>query len=134
MAKALEVEMSDFFGRQYNEAWKFDGDEIARLYCVPTVTVRGDGSIHCLQSREELARFFQGVLDTYKRDGRQSTTMHDLKVVPIGDRSALATMTWKMLRDDGSIIRQWRQSYNVVRLAEGWRILVSTFHLSAAPG
>jgi hypothetical protein len=35
MAKGLEVEMSDFFGRQYNEAWKFDGDEIARLYCVP---------------------------------------------------------------------------------------------------
>jgi hypothetical protein len=88
MAKALEVEMSDFFGRQYSEAWKFDGDEIAKLYCVPTVTMRGDGSIHCLQSHEELARFFQGVLDTYKRQGHASTTMHDLMVVPIGDRSA----------------------------------------------
>ena len=60
MAKALEVEMSDFFGRQYDDAWKFDGDEIAKLYCAPTVTVRGDGSIHCLQSREEVARFFKG--------------------------------------------------------------------------
>ena len=129
MAKPLEDEMSDFFGDQYNEAWKFDGDEIAKLYCVPTVTVRGDGSIHCLQSREELARFFQGVLDTYKSQGHASTTMHDLMVVPIGDRSALATMTWKMLRADGCPIREWRQSYNVVRLAEGWQILVSTFHL-----
>jgi hypothetical protein len=131
MAKALEVEMSDFFGRQYNEAWKFDGDEISRLYCVPTVTVRGDGSIHCLQSREELARFFQGVLDNYKSQGHAGTTMHDLVVVRIGDSSALATMTWKMLRADGSSIRRWRQSYNVVRLAEGWRILVSTFHLGS---
>jgi hypothetical protein len=32
MSKALEIEMSDFFGRQYNEAWKFDGDEISMLY------------------------------------------------------------------------------------------------------
>ena len=134
MPKALEAEMSDFFGRRYTEAWKFDGDEIAKLYCIPTVTVRGDGSIHCLQSHEELAQFFQGVLDTYKSQGLASSTMHDLMVVSIGDRSALASMTWKALHTDGNLIRQWQQSYNVVRIAEGWRILVSTFHLSAAPG
>ena len=132
MPKALEAEMSDFFGRRYTEAWKFDGDEIAKLYCIPTVTVRGDGSVHCLQSREELARFFQGVVDTYRGEGAQSGTMHDLEVVPIGERSALATVTWKNLRPDGSVARQWRQSYNVVRFAEGWRILASTGH--AAPG
>ena len=28
MANALEVEMSDFFGRQYDEAWMVDGNEI----------------------------------------------------------------------------------------------------------
>ena len=112
----------------------FDGDEIARLYCVATVTVRGDGSIHCLQSREELARFFQGVLDTYKSHGQAGTTMHDLMVVPIGDRSALVSMTWKAVDADGRPIREWRQSYNLVCLADGWRILVSTFHLSVAPG
>jgi hypothetical protein len=133
MAKGLEVEMSDFFGRQYNEAWKVDGGEIARLYCVPTITVRGDGSIHCLQSREELARFFQGVLDTYKGQGLASTNMYELMVVPIGDRSALASMTWRAFDAEGSPIREWRQSYNVIRLADGWRILVSTFHLTAAP-
>ena len=134
MANAFEVEMSDFFGRRYNDAWKFDGNEIAKLYYIPSVTVRGDGSIHCLQSHRELAQFFQGVLDTYRGQGSTGTTMHDLLVVPIGDRSALATMTWKMLAADGSSIREWRQSYNMIRTAEGWRILVSTFHLSAVPG
>jgi hypothetical protein len=131
VATVLELEISDFFDRQYNEAWQFDGDRIASLYHAPTVSMRGDGSIHCLQSHEELTRFFQGVLDTYKREGRASTAMQDLTVVPIGVRSALATMTWKMLRADGSTIREWRQSYNIVRLAEGWRILVSTFHLAS---
>ena len=60
--------------------------------------------------------------------------MHDLEVVPIGERSALATATWKNLRPDGSLAWQWRQSYNVVRFAESWRILAATFHLSVAPG
>ena len=133
MVKALEAEMSAFLN-QYSEAFvNYDGDQIAELYCVPTITMRGDGSIHCFQSREEIARFFQGVADTYRGEGA-SGTMHDLEVVPIGERSALATVTWKNLRPDGSVARQFRNSYNVVRFAEGWRILVSTVHLSAAPG
>jgi hypothetical protein len=85
-------------------------------------------------SGESLRGSSRGVLDTYKNQGLASTNMYDLMVVPIGDRSALASMTWKAVDADGSPIREWRQSYNVIRLADGWRILVSTFHLSAAPG
>jgi len=95
--------------------------------------MRGDGSIHSFQSREEIARFFRGIADTYRGEGSKGSTMHDLEVVPIGERAALATVTWKNLRADGSVVRQWQQSYNVVRFAEGWRILAATFHLSALP-
>ena len=108
----LAGDLNRFF-EQYNEAFaSIDGQRIAALYHVPTLTMRADGSIHCLQSREELARFFQG-----------------LEAVPIGGRSALATMDWELLRGDGSVIRAWRQSYNVVRVGTAWEILVSTFHL-----
>lgn len=133
MPTALELEMSTFLNR-YNEAFAVDGNKIAELYCVPTVTMRGDGSIHCFQSREEIAQFFQVVTDTYKGEGAQGATFHDLVAIPIGERSALATLTWKNLRADGSVARQWRQSYNLVRFADGWRILAATFHLNAAPG
>ena len=130
MPTALELEMSAFLNK-YNETFAtFDGDQIAEFYCVPTITMRGDGSIHCFQSREEIVRFFQGVADTYKGEGTKGATIHDLVAVPIGERSALATLTWKNLRADGSVARQWRQSYDVVRFAEGWRILAATFHLS----
>ena len=117
----------------YNEAFaSIDGDRIAALYHLPTVTMRGDGSIHCFQSRAELASFFQGVADTYQRDGYAGGRFDDLQVSPIGGRSALATLNWKMARGDGSLIREWRQSYNLVRVIPGWRILVSTFHLPDA--
>jgi hypothetical protein len=134
MATALELEMSAFLDR-YNEAFlTWDGDKIAEFYCVPTITMRGDGSIHCFQSREEIVRFFQRVADTYKGEATTGATAADLVAVPLGERSALATVTWTNLRTDGSVARQFRQSYNVVRFAEGWRILAATFHLNAAPG
>jgi ketosteroid isomerase-like protein len=106
-----------------------DGDRIAALYHAPCVTMRGDGSIHCLQSREALASFFQGVADTYRRDGYRASRFSNLQVTPIGGRSALVTVDWELLRADGSMIRQWRQSYNLVRVDGGWQILVSTFHV-----
>jgi len=117
----------------YNEAFaSLDGQRIAALWHVPTVTMRGDGSIHCFESREELARLFQGVAETYDKDGYAGGRMDELHVSPIGGRSALATLVWKMLRRDGSLIREWSMSYNLVRVTTGWQILVSTFHLPSA--
>jgi ketosteroid isomerase-like protein len=134
MVKALEVEISALLSQYLETSETFDGDQVAELYCVPAIIVRGDGSIHCFQSREEIARFFQGVADTYQGEGATSGTMHDLEVVPIGERSALATVTWKNRRPDRSVARQFRNSYNVVRFAEGWRILAATAHLRPRRG
>lgn len=134
MPTALELEMLAFLN-QYNAIFAtFDGDRIAEFYAVPSITMRGDGSIHCFQSREEIVRFFQGVADTYKGEGTQGGTANDVEAVPIGERSALVTVTWKNVRADGSVARQWRQSYNLVRFTEGWRILAATFHFNTPLG
>ncbi|WLB56753.1 DUF3225 domain-containing protein [Bradyrhizobium japonicum] len=133
MAEALEVEVSAFINR-YNETFAtYDGNQIAKLYCAPSITMRGDGAIHCFQSHDEIAQFFQGVVDAYRREGAVGGPPHDIVAVPLGERSALAIVTWKNLRSDGNIARQWRQSYNLVRFADGWRILATTFHLSGVP-
>ena len=126
---AFTDEIRAFLGEYNNAFASIDGNRIAALYHLPTLTMRGDASIHCLQSREELARFFQGVADTYYKDGYRGGTFKNLQVVPIGEQSALATLDWEMRRGDGSLIREWRQSYNVVRVGNGWQILVSTFHV-----
>lgn len=127
---ALTDQVRSFFERYAGAFDSIDGNRIAALYHLPTVTMRGDGSIHCLQSRDELAKFFQGVADTYHRDGYRSGRFSNLQVTAIGARSALATMDWELLRGDGSVLRQWRQSYNIVRVDAGWQILVSTFHVA----
>lgn len=130
MATPLADEVRAFlelYGREFDSA---DGTRIASLYHAPCVTMRGDGSIHSFQSHEELTRFFQGVADSYRKDGYRTSRFSNLEAVPIGARSALVTVDWELLRADESVIRKWRQSYNLVRVGSGWQILVSTFHLA----
>ena len=130
MATKLVDEVRAFlelYGREFDSA---DGVRIAKLYHAPCVTMRGDGSIHCFQSEEELTRFFQGVGDSYRKDGCRTGRFSNFDVAPIGAQSALVTVDWELLRADESVIRKWRQSYNLVREGSGWQILVSTFHLA----
>jgi hypothetical protein len=125
----LEDEVGSFL-ETYNEAFaSIDSTRIAALYYSPCITLRGDGSIHCLTSRD-LGSFFQGVAETYYREGYRNGRFKILQVVPIGGRSALVTVDWELLREDGSVIRGWRQSYNLVRVQATWQILVSTFHVN----
>jgi hypothetical protein len=47
----------------------------------------------------------------------------------MGERAVLGTVTWELLREDGSVLRRWRQSYNLVRVEAGWKIFASTHHV-----
>ena len=115
----------------YNEAFLVaDGVTIARFYHSPCVTVRGDGSVHSFQSKQEMEKFFGGVAEKYKSDGLHGGDFYDLQLLPIGARSLLATVRWEQWRKDKSPIRQWKQSYNLIQTESGWQILTSTFHLS----
>lgn len=128
-ARALPDEVATFFD-DFVEAFKsFSGERIATRYLVPGVALRGDGSVQCLQSRPEVERFFQAAVDSYRREGCRGIRFEDLDVVPMGARSVLGTVTWELLREDGSVLRHWRQSYNLVRVEGGWQILASTYHV-----
>jgi hypothetical protein len=107
----------------------FSGVSIAALYFAPGIALRGDGSIQCLQSRADIERFFQTAVDAYRRDGCRGIRFKDLDVVPLGGRSALGTVSWELLREDGTVLRQWRQSYNLARVEHGWQVFASTYHV-----
>jgi Protein of unknown function (DUF3225) len=131
MSNANMTSEVEAFLEEYRVAFDtFDVARISALYHTPCVTVRGDGSVHCLRTWEEIETFFHTVVETYRRDGCHSGKFYDLEVMPIGARSALATVRWEQFRADGSLLRQWRHSYNVIRINSKWQILTSTFHLS----
>lgn len=129
-AHEWQAEVARFLGAYIEAFLSSDGGRIARMYNVPSVTVRADGSVHAFRTNDELQAFFQGLADTYSRAGSRKWQYTNLSVQPLGARSAIATLDWEMQREDGSVIRGWRQTYNFVLAEESARILASTFHLS----
>ena len=127
--QALHDEVAAFFDRFVEAFSAFSGAGVATLYFVPSVALRGDGSIQCLQARADIERFFQAALDGYYRDGCRASRFIDLDVVPMGGRSVLGTVTWQLLSENGSVLKEWRQSYNLVHVEKGWQILASTYHV-----
>jgi hypothetical protein len=81
------------------------------------------------QTRLELQLFFQEVAGKYYAEGQRGSRYINLDVKLNGSKSVFATMDWQMLREDGSTIRAWRQSYNLMRPDGRWQILVSTMHV-----
>ena len=127
--QAVPDEIHTFF-QAYNQAFAtIDGRRIAAFYHAPCVTVRVDGSIHCLQRDADLRQFFQEAVDVYRLEGYEKSHFLKLETASIGSRSILATMDWELMRSDDSLIHSWRQSYNLVRIGEEWKILLSTFHI-----
>jgi hypothetical protein len=111
----------------------FRGSEVAALYHVPSVALRGDASVDCMISVDAIAGFFQRALDDYHDQGCRTCRYHDLDVVPIGERSVLGTVTWELVGADGIAHRSWRQSYNLIDVTGRWQVLTSTEHRVTSP-
>jgi hypothetical protein len=106
----------------------FDGAEIARRYRSPYLALHADGSVHCFAVHADIARYFQAVVDDYHSKGCRSCRYRDLEVVALGTRSALATVTWDLLREDGTSMVSWRESYNLTLVGELFRVVASVDH------
>lgn len=124
----LETEITDFLER-YGDAFnRVAADEIAEMYHLPSLTVRGDGSVHVFTAVADVRDFMGTVAKTYHDEGNRAGSFDELSVLPIGGQSAVASLRWTLRRDDGTPIREWRQTYNLVRSKGSWQFLLSTFH------
>lgn len=125
---------SDFdeqvFVESYIRAFEaLDGLSVGAFYNVPCVTVRPDGSTHGFVQRDEIDNFFTSVLKTYANEGMTTFSASATSVERIGAGSCKFSCAWTMKRNDGSVIRNWRQTYVFHKAAGGWKIIASIFHL-----
>lgn len=125
---SLWSEMASFFDGFVAAFGSFDGDRIAGRYQPPYLALHVDGSRQVFADQAEVGRYFQRVVDDYHGKGCRSCRYGDLDAFAIGSRSALATVTWDLLREDGSVIGSWRESYGLTRTDGGWRIFSSVDH------
>ena len=126
----LEQDISELLEAYATAFNQVDSAAIADMYHLPCLTVRGDGTIHVFNEREQVHKFLGSVARAYYDEGNRDCMFGELTIVPIGGECVLATLKWTLRGDDQAPIRDWRQSYNLIRTEEGWKFLLSTFHRS----
>ena len=107
----------------------FDGNLIAQRYIAPYLALNADGSVQSFDEHSAIGRYFQGIVSAYHAQGCRGCCYKDLEVVPLGSQSALVTVTWELLREDGSVLSSWRESYTLTRKNNDLRIVASVDHV-----
>jgi len=129
MARAPAREEAKAFFDAFVEAFlSFDGREIARRYRAPYMALRANGLSEVFSSDAAIAEYFQRIVDGYHGRECRACRYGDLEVTPIGRAAVLASVTWDLLRGDGSVLSSWRESYGL-SLSDGRvQVFVSIDH------
>jgi SnoaL-like domain len=104
-----------------------DVDAIGAVYEAPVMAVREGRLIHLADTtavREHLAE----LMAAYARSGAARADIADLDVEALGRSSAFATVHWHVQAADGTLLKDFRTTYHLVRVEGGWRILSYTNH------
>lgn len=121
-------EAAKFFDEFVFAFARFDGAVIAARYTAPYLAVHADGTTALYSSRAEIGEYFQTVVTAYHRQGCRSCRYKHLHVVALGERSSLATVTWELLTETAGVLAAWRESYTLLRTADGLRVCASVDH------
>ena len=124
----MDTDIRQFFDRFVQAFASFDGEAIASRYVAPYMAVRSDGSARVLATPADIAAYFQGVLDDYRKLGCAGCRYKDLQQQVLGATAALATVTWVLEKSGGEVISSWRESYTLVRTEHELKVRASVDH------
>jgi len=124
----LTIEAKDFFTKYRTTFDEGNMKEFSTFFSEPFTSIRADGGIQSLPTNKDAELFFPQVIAAWEKEGYDHFSISDFEVLKLGLGSLLVTFTWNMLNDQGSIIRQWRQSYNLIKQDKQWKVILSTFH------
>lgn len=122
-----EREISSFFARFVEAFATFDGRIVARLFVAPGVALKRDGTLQGFARQGEVEAYYQAALNHYRASGCRSCRYSDLNTDFLNDTTVMATASWDLLQEDGSVISHWRQAYFMSRLGGEWRVFGSAF-------
>lgn len=127
-ASPSEEQVAAFFERYATAFDRRDWPVFVSLLHEPLLTVRSDGSVRCLRSHGEARHFFEEVASGWRDEGYHRFVASNLEVLPLGNRSLLVTLNWEMLRENGTPVKVWRQSYQLLKVENEWKVLAFTYH------
>lgn len=125
------------FVERYRSTWEQvmnGGSGIASMtgfFNVPCLMIGAEGAIAQYSTPESIQSFNQSRLEAFNAGGATKARLRGCDVTTLGSHCTLAVVNWELCRADGSIERAWRHYYNLLRGQDGWRIVLSAFHVGS---
>ena len=102
-----------------------DGEAVARLYAVPSGIASDTGYEHWAtfdHVRENMVSLCQ----LYRENGYVAASFEQASYLEQGEHFAIADLRWNIERSNGLKPWQFNSTYNLMRTAEGWKVLLCT--------
>lgn len=112
------------YARCYDD---FDPERLAKYFYAPTVMVR-NGSVVAISTSSDVLAYLRTFVATYRERGLKKSNLVSLEVKMLGWWSALVTVHWIIDHTNGSILRDFQTSYNLLKNGDDWHILLTTNH------
>lgn len=123
----VELDIESYF-RGYARAFDaFDLDELCSYFHRPSLMVASAGAA-VLATDEEIRANTSAILENHRAAGFARAEVVRAVGKQIGSALAEATVDWRVLRDDGSELWAFANSYTLIEIGSRWRIAVSTTH------
>ena len=125
------ADLVPFFERYAALYMAGDAEAVADLYRAPFLAVRNGEAIH-LPDRAAVVDHLAGLMAAYRNAGAAAADVVSVDVLDQGDSAAVATVHWHVGAADGTTVRDFRTSYQLLG-PDPWRILGYVNHDTVRP-
>lgn len=131
MQNAMPREIRAFF-ESYRDAFNaLDGHAVARLYAEPSGIAQDAVYTHW-PTRALAAENMVALCEIYSHKGFVRAEFEPGQFIEQGERHAVADVHWRIHWTKGQEPWHFKTTYNLVCLAEGWRVLLCTAYSESA--
>jgi hypothetical protein len=119
------TEVEAFFA-SYRDAFNaLDGDAVAALWHVPSGIAQGDGLTWWTEGAPMRANH-RALCEIYRQADYGRADFRLVHHEPLGPQHAFARIAWTLVRRDGSPLQAFGTAYQLMRSADGPRVLLCT--------
>lgn len=121
----MTADIREFLERYCAAFNRLDGEAVARLFAVPSGIASDKGYTHW-DSFEPVRDNMVALCELYRANGFSSARFEEAAFLAQGENQAVVDLSWHIDRVDGQTPWRFNTTYNLIRTAEGWRVLLCT--------
>ena len=112
------------YGRRYSAQ---DSEGVTALCEAPFLAIREGTAIH-LPDRDAVRTHFATMMSGYRGKGATAWLAVEIEPHQLGEAASFTTVRWNARDNAGTVVRDTRTTYHLLRDPSGWRFLSYTNH------